>query len=166
MKGLQVTNPLPPYPPEPVAPPQGKKGTSALSALLEMEQKWVTLGAASKHVEENCLAFLHLFFLPSQKLGRAAAGHKALNGYQWPLQRCHSSHICRQSPQGERLLSLYLPAVVVLLQALNIWKQIQMYVQQQSAPGLNYSGALLWGSCFCFLPSHLLFPPCPVWFLV
>lgn len=38
MKGLQVTNPLPPYPTEPVAPPQGKKGTSALSALLEMEQ--------------------------------------------------------------------------------------------------------------------------------
>uniref|UniRef100_A0A3Q4BZZ3 DEP domain-containing protein n=1 Tax=Mola mola TaxID=94237 RepID=A0A3Q4BZZ3_MOLML len=43
MKGLQVTNPLPPYPTEPVAPPQGKKGTSALSALLEMEQNQKTL---------------------------------------------------------------------------------------------------------------------------
>lgn len=49
MKGLQVSSPLPPYPTEPLAPPQGKKGTSALSALLEMEQKWVSTRTAGQH---------------------------------------------------------------------------------------------------------------------
>nr|XP_046263692.1 GATOR complex protein DEPDC5 isoform X5 [Scatophagus argus] len=53
MKGLQVTNPVPPYPAEPVAPPQGKKGTSALSALLEMEQNQKSLDEQQQQQQQQ-----------------------------------------------------------------------------------------------------------------
>lgn len=72
MKGLQVANTLPSYPSEPVAPPQGKKGTSALSVLLEMEQKWVPLGAVSDRIEQ-CLVGQHLPLLPLRTLDEQQA---------------------------------------------------------------------------------------------
>ena len=120
MKGLQVNSPLPPYPPEPVAPPQGKKGTSALSALLEMEQnqKWVSPGTSCQHgvcVGAVNISVIEILSASSQDAGRtAAAAGEALSSRQWLIKCCHSCHICRQSPQGERLLHVCSSEVVLL----------------------------------------------------
>lgn len=52
---------------------------------------------------EPWISVLTAFLLASSQDSGGAAAGKALNSRQWPLKCCHSSHLCRQSPQGEHL---------------------------------------------------------------